>query len=402
MTAMTSLLIDGWRDINHSYALVNQYQILAFLKTGHIHLFHRDMPFASANWNPQQHSAGFSQVNTNRISALQAPGSQEPIDALYRICSPIRNIGFEYPNVPRLTFIVTEFGLSVKSFQEVDEPSTPFTDGANWIVTPSQWSRDRIVDWGFVADKVVVVPHGVCTNTFFPLSEEEGVGKRSDLGLQPDETVFLNLGAAIWNKGLDLLVRAFAAVRLRGRKVRLILKDQGDLYGVSSIQMLRDLRREHPALLTADVLNAILVVSANLSPAKLRLLYGVADCYVSPYRAEGFNLPVLEAIACGTPAIVTAGGATDDFCDARVAMRVDSTLQPYEDSALKLWGRYREPNFDALVEAMDRFGSGSTWDRNAFEKGRQCLVDRLTWDKVVYQLLNLMELDGFQNNRPSA
>ena len=38
-----------------------------------------------------------------------------------------------------------------------------------------------------------------------------------------------------------------------------------------------------------------------------------ADVYVSPYHAEGFNLPVLEAVACGIPVVVSAGGSTEDF-----------------------------------------------------------------------------------------
>src|SRR5204863_6328659 len=123
-----------------------------------------------------------------------------------------------------------------------------------------------------------------------------------------------------WNKGLDLLVRAFAVVKSRGRAARLVIKDQRALYGASLDYLLRTVQRAFPSLLSADVLSSIVVIGDNLPQEKLRLLFGAADCYVSPYRAEGFNLPVLEAIACGTPAIVTAGGATDDYCNDAVAV----------------------------------------------------------------------------------
>ena len=45
-------------------------------------------------------------------------------------------------------------------------------------------------------------------------------------------------------------------------------------------------------------------------------LYQVADAYVTPYACEGFNLPALEAAACGLPLICTRGGPTDEFTTA--------------------------------------------------------------------------------------
>ena len=53
-------------------------------------------------------------------------------------------------------------------------------------------------------------------------------------------------------------------------------------------------------------------------------LMRAADCYVSPYRAEGFNMPVLEATACGVPVLCTSGGPTDEFTDPAFAGRIRS------------------------------------------------------------------------------
>ena len=53
-----------------------------------------------------------------------------------------------------------------------------------------------------------------------------------------------------------------------------------------------------------------------------------ADVYVSPYKAEGFNLPVLESMALGVPVIVTSGGPTDDFTNSKFAKYVDSERVP--------------------------------------------------------------------------
>ena len=47
---------------------------------------------------------------------------------------------------------------------------------------------------------------------------------------------------------------------------------------------------------------------APLSFREMALLYQAADVFVSPYRAEGFNIPALETAACGLPVICTRGG----------------------------------------------------------------------------------------------
>ena len=70
-----------------------------------------------------------------------------------------------------------------------------------------------------------------------------------------------------------------------------------------------------PGLLRPGTLAAISVIPGKPGSSQLRTLCDVADAYVTPYRAEGFNLPALEAIACGTPLIVTCGGATGNFCN---------------------------------------------------------------------------------------
>ena len=47
---MIKICIEGWRKINHSYALVNQRQLIELLKYP-IHLKHKDIPYFNENWN---------------------------------------------------------------------------------------------------------------------------------------------------------------------------------------------------------------------------------------------------------------------------------------------------------------------------------------------------------------
>ena len=46
------LLVEGWRNLPHSYGLVNCYQILELLKRDEVTLFFRDAPYFSKRWRP--------------------------------------------------------------------------------------------------------------------------------------------------------------------------------------------------------------------------------------------------------------------------------------------------------------------------------------------------------------
>jgi glycosyltransferase involved in cell wall biosynthesis len=380
-----NLLIEGWRGVNHSFALVNQCQILELLKFEDLNLFHRDLPFAMAHWTVKALDAGFSEADRQRIDALSEPSGQK-IDCVYRAVSPF---GGDLSR-KTLTFMVTELGLSASSFGPEYQSPDAFTRDDNLVVTPTHWAKARLVEYGFDEAKVRVIPHGVNAATFYPLTAEERTLNRSNLGLLADDIVFLNLGVATWNKGIDVLLIAFATLRARYRNLRLILKDQRGLYGISVEQVMADVAGRHPSLFGTDTLAAIQVVPVNLSQEQLRLLYGIADCYVSPYRAEGFNLPVLEAIACGTPVVVTDGGATDDFCTSEVGLRVASTPGSRDDRKDNCVARFCEPQPEALVDAMERFVTGTPLDPEIFARGRRAVVDKMTWQRAAQSLHDLI------------
>jgi glycosyltransferase involved in cell wall biosynthesis len=383
--ASTALLIEGWRGLNHSYGLVNQYQILELLKIGGLRLFHHDLPFFNRQWNRASNDAGFPIDAQERIDALQ-PAGDTHIDCIYRIAAPVP-AGASNDRCRTLTFMVTEQGLEQSNIAVDPDRYSFFTRDGNIIITPTAWSRDRIVEFGFPAEKVRIVPHGVDTKIFHPLSSDERAINRSSLGIRQDETLFVNVGAAFWNKGVDILLRAFAELRRQGRKVRLILKDQHSLYGVAIEQIVVNAAKDHPHLFQSDTMAAISVIKGSLSRPQLRALYGMADSYVSPYRAEGFNLPVLEAIACGTPVVVTQGGATDDFCVDGVACRLPGRLCSGDEAPVAFVGRYIEPNLDALIGAMSGFANGRGLNKRGFAETRGRILEAFSWQQATQTLV---------------
>jgi glycosyltransferase involved in cell wall biosynthesis len=393
---MKTLCIEGWRGVSHSIALVNQYQMLELLRQPGFQqdwrLYHRDLPFFLKHWNARQMPAGFSAEEQALIDAVPAPPEGLVPDWLLRISSPFRSV--IDPAVKTLTFMVTECGLVDDCFDVRPQDVAAFTRDHNRIITPSRWSRDRLLDYGIDPAGVAVVPHGVKTDTFTPLNPSDRVAGRAALGVADDEVLFVNVGVATWNKGLDILVKAFAAVRKRHPRARLLLKDHKALYGIGADRTLAQVSRDNPGLIDGQVLAGISVVSGSLDQPQLRALFGVADAYVSPYRAEGFNMPVLEAMACGTPVIVTGGGATDDFCPEALSVKLPSRPGTKADEPT-MFGSFLVPDLDALVQAMTDVVEGRL-PRDTPERvaAREQLVQRYSWQAVTQGLAELMDEAG--------
>jgi glycosyltransferase involved in cell wall biosynthesis len=374
-----SLQIEGWRGINHSYALVNQFQILALLKRGDVEIFHRDLPFYRPQWNPTINGCGLQPEDRGKIDAIPPPTGR--CDATYRIAFPYRLYGGESGQI--FSFGTAEYQWVVDNFiYGGEERDRKYENERVSVVTPSNWSKVGFLRKGFREETVHVVPHGVDPRYFHPLSVEERGEARRKFGIPKDAFAFLNAGAMTGNKGIELLVAAFAQVRRRRHFAVLLLKDQCNLYNIAAYDRLVTMRQQWPGIVDESVLSGIGTIGKNLSLADLRLLYGACDAYVSPYRGEGFNLTPLEAAACGTPIAVTSGGATDDYAQPAFSVKIASRLQNSGDRHLL------EPDFESLVACME-----ALIDRRAAEidmhAGVAWILENFTWDRAVDKLMGL-------------
>ena len=380
-----SLLVQGWTGINHSYAMVNQYQLIELVKDATLNLYVQEMSLYDQRWSKQNNGSGFSDAESTLLANIKAHGG-ESVDAIYRIHTPNT---LENSNTKVITFLVTEFGLDKRNFTESADIKSYVANG-NLVATPSNWSRERIIEYGFSEDCVFVVPHGVDQNKFSPLSESERLAARSALGYTSDDIVFLNVGAPMWNKGMDLVIQAFFAARKTNKNFRLLIKDQQALYGLSAVGMMKNLLSEGRIELDNESVESIKVLPQTLSIEQLRTLYNVADYYLSPYRAEGFNLPVIEAIACGTKVIVTDGGATDDFCDANTSIKIPSRLRTNETINTTHIGAYLEPNVEALVQIMVGCEHGKPSADIRLQFGRADLLEQFSWRRAACLISSLV------------
>lgn len=164
---------------------------------------------------------------------------------------------------------------------------------------------------GFGQETIAIVPPGIDPDVFRP------DGPRAQLETRRSFR-FLYLGGTIWRKGIDLTLNAFLSAFGPDDDVTLVIKDVGG----NSVYRDQNARDVIAPLMRRPDLAEIVYTDTTFDDAMLAALYRSVDVVLAPYRGEGFGMPVLEAMACGTPAIVTAGGATDDFVDDAVGVRV--------------------------------------------------------------------------------
>ena len=379
-TGERTLVVEGWRFLPHSYAVVNQFQLLAMLDAPGLRLFHRDLPLYLPHWRPVR---GLLPRTSEDALAGIPPPPTDAVQALYRI-------GFPYDLRPANAGRTVAFGTSELLWVDASMLAGPgslsrqMAGSETLIVTPSQWSRKGFVRSGAPEERVAVVPHGVDPALHRPLAEAERQALRQKMGWEP-YVVFLSVGTMKGNKGVRQMLKALAAVAEKYPDVRLALKGSDALYDSGRLvtEMADTLTRKE----RAAVLDRIFYLGEPLSFSAMARLYQAADVYLSPYLAEGFNIPALEAAACGLPVVCTQGGPTDDFAHERFFLGIQSRLARKQVSETQT-NLFLVPDADHLVARMMRAVEDEALRVQAREELPAWVHQRFSWAAVTRQLLD--------------
>jgi glycosyltransferase involved in cell wall biosynthesis len=165
---------------------------------------------------------------------------------------------------------------------------------ANKIITISEYSkRDIIRCLGYPEDKIDVIYPGVDNNKYYL---NQNVNILEKYGLRKNGKYVLYVGSEQPRKNVDVLIKAFYQLKKRFNDVKLIKVGRSQLTRERS--NIKKIVREMS--LQSDVVMLDYVVENDMPK-----IYNIADVLVFPSLYEGFGLPVLEAMACGTPVITS-------------------------------------------------------------------------------------------------
>lgn len=180
---------------------------------------------------------------------------------------------------------------------------------ASHIIAAGEYPAAEARRAGGNALPITVIPPGVDTKRFRPLSNDERIASRREFGVSDDAELIVGVSRLVPRKGFDTLIEVAAS--LRGSRPRLQVLIGGSGRDAGRLQKLID-KHDAPVRMLGRV-----------SDEQLPQLYGCADVSAMLCRSrwggleqEGFGIVFSEAASCGIPQIAgKSGGAADAVLD---------------------------------------------------------------------------------------
>jgi len=208
--------------------------------------------------------------------------------------------------------------------------------------------------------RLLHISGGVDTDWFQPLDDRRAA--RDELGYPAACKLLLTVRNLEPRTGVDNLIATVGELARTRRDFLLLVAGHGPL-------------REKIAAQVATLgISDVVTLLGFVPEAELARLYAVADLYVQPDTdLQGFGLPIVEAMACGTPVLATPiGGALD-------------ILQPIDSSLL-----FTSTNTGTMAQEL-----GAVLDNplimNDRDRYRAIAVERFSWPRIVDMVEEALE-----------
>ncbi len=234
--------------------------------------------------------------------------------------------------------------------------------------TPQQRDILKQSAYDVPADKIHVIPPGYDDTRFYPVSLASREALKEQLDAQGP--IVLSLGRMAHNKGYDLLIRSMPTVRKRVPQARLMLavgSTEPSQRETEQIDELRELVQE------LDIQDGVLFRD-YIPDEKLPDYYRIANVFALSSRYEPFGMTAVEAMACGTPTVITTEGGLWE----QVTWGLESIYaNPFDPEAFG----------HAIADVLQYPRVGAQMSKHGSQKARS----RFTWTGIAQQLLRVVE-----------
>jgi glycosyltransferase involved in cell wall biosynthesis len=198
---------------------------------------------------------------------------------------------------------------------------------ADLIIACSEFMRQEIMQSLQVPEENIrVIPNGLEYRHLIELRQKyQAYPHIRRRWAQPGQPLIFFVGRLEWEKGPDLLVQAMPKVLAEFPQARLVLAGKGS-YTTQLITMVQEAGLEEAIQLAGFI-----------SDETRNELYAVADIAVFPSRYEPFGIVALEAMAAGTPVVVSNVGGLSEVVDHGVTgLRAETTPDAIADAILDI------------------------------------------------------------------
>lgn len=281
-------------------------------------------------WTPSHHrfesTALIAELTGKQLALLHSPDFIPPFGGRFRSVITIHDLNFvHYPE-----FLTPE---GARYYGQIHRA----VERADHILTDSNWTREDVLNHLKVSPERVTTVYLAAAPVYRPITDRGEVRRAAQRYGLPSEFIIF-VGTLEPRKNVPTLLKAFRQLRDRGNKIHLaIVGRKGWLY--------EDIFSTLTELKLADYVHFL----ENVPDEDLARLYNAARCLTLPSYYEGFGLPPLEAMACGTPVVVSKRSSLPEVVgDAGLLIDPDSPEdlsaalgRLIEDSALRASLRQR-------------------------------------------------------------
>ncbi|MCA0056071.1 MULTISPECIES: glycosyltransferase [unclassified Mesorhizobium] len=199
--------------------------------------------------------------------------------------------------------------------------------------------------------------------------------------LSPAQFKFLHVSSCFPRKGADLLLEAYGRAFSSRDNVVLIIKTFPNPHNEID-RWLREAVGDRPDFPKVEI------IIEDFDNSRLKALYEACDVLVAPSRAEGFGLPMAEAMMSGLPVITTAWGGQLDFCEPEIAWLVDyhfERAQTHFSLSDSVWAAADVEHLANTMRGVFDLPKQELLQRAAL--GREKLLREFRWTGVAQRLV---------------
>lgn len=281
-------------------------------------------------------------------------------------------------NVWETTIQPTSFFENLKKFDQV------------WV--PSEWQKQCTIDQGIPANKVKIVPEGVDIKMFKPRPEVAKTNRTNPFR-------FIIVGRWEYRKSTREMIQSFIDTFGEDENVELVINVDNP-FATDGCKSTED-------RLTKFGLNhKNIKVRHHLNKSQYVDLLHSADVFISCSRSEGWNLPLIEAMACGIPSLYSNWGAQLQFAQDKgipinIIGEVSASVNNDESWDSSSPGNFAEPDFEDLkLKMREVFTNYEKYESKALLDS-EIIRNIFTWDNAaqiaydhIQELLNPVTTDN--------
>jgi glycosyltransferase involved in cell wall biosynthesis len=270
-------------------------------------------------------------------------------------------------------------GLEKKGFSPAFLPFRVFLNIRNLVLRKadafsaiSEDVKAEFISSRVAPEKIVLIPNGVDTNRFFPVSLGQKRELRNNLSLPEKSTIVVYTGRLVSYKGLPLLLKVWKDIQNLHDDARLILIGTGGLDIHNCESELRSFvitnNLERSIHFTGGVQNAHEYLQAS-------------DIFAFPTENDAFPSSLIEALACGLPVVTTPIGA------------IKNIIKNKENGLVIKPGDYQQ-----LFQALDILISNKVLGSQLGQAAWKTVRDNYSSEFITNQYLSLFKSLLFQSN----